>query len=234
MALSLDQLLRKILLKLLPPTNASKSLKALILCFWCSANDENEVSAGYDANQPISHICCLILREKHFISFSSPHHRLRGRLVSALPARGRRSLSQRQWWRWWRWWWWTGDWFVPAGTVLVWRIKDALWNEIYFLLLGTIIMPKSIFNILGSMTPRFSFASLLSANQSESREWSGGEVKSNLFRPQRHKQCWPRRALQSAQLWQEKLQKPFREKDKPEEESQMMMAWTSAINPCSL
>lgn len=170
-------------------------------------------SAGHDANQPISHICCLILREKHFISFSSPHHRLRGRLVSALPARGRRSLSQRQWWRWWRWWRWTGDWFVPAGTVLVWRIKDALWNEIYFLLLGTIIMPKSIFNILGSMTPRILFASLLSANQSESREWSGGEVKSNLFRPQRHKQCWPRRALQSAQLWQEKLQKPFREKE---------------------
>lgn len=157
-------------------------------------------SAGHNANQPILHICCLILREKHFISVSFPDHRLKGRLLSAVPAWGCRSLSQRQQWRWWRWWW-TADWFVPAGTVLVWRIKDALWNEIYFLLLGTIIMPKSIFNILGSMTPRFSFASLLSVNQSESRERSGGGNKSNLFRAQSHKQCSPRRALQSAQLW---------------------------------
>lgn len=158
-------------------------------------------SAGHDANQPISHICCLILREEHFISVSSPHHRLRGRLLFVLPARGRRSLSQRRRWGRWRWWWWTTDWFVPAGTVLVWRIKDALWNEIYFLLLGTIIMLKSIFNILRSMTPRFSFAFLLSVNQGESRERSGGGIKSNLFRAQSLKQCSLRRALQSAQLW---------------------------------
>lgn len=136
---------------------------------------------------PSSHICCLILREKHFIFITSTHHRLRGRLLSALPARGRRSLSPQQRWRWRRWWWWwTADWFVPAGTVLVWRIKDALWNEIYFLLLGTIIMPKSIFNIPGSMTPSFSFASLLSVNQSKRRERAGGGAKSDLFRAQSH------------------------------------------------
>lgn len=131
-------------------------------------------SAGHNANQLIFHICCLILREKHFISVSSAHHRLRERLLSACPARGRRSLSQQKRWRWWRWWrwWWTADWFVPAGAVLVWRIKDALWNEMYFLLLGTIIMLKSIFNILRSMTPRCSFASLLSVNWSESSQKS--------------------------------------------------------------
>lgn len=148
--------------------------------FWCYASDAPQTmktrSWGHDANQPISHICCLILIEKHFISLSSPHHRLRGRLFSALPVRGRQSLSQQQRWRrWWRWWW-TADWFVPAGMVLVWRIKDALWNEIYFLLLGTIIMLKSIFNILGSMTPRILFASFLSASQSESSERSGEGV----------------------------------------------------------
>lgn len=46
------------------------------------------------------------------------------------------------------------------------RIKYALSNEIYFLLLGSIIMLKSIFNILGSIEREvFCFASVLSVFQ---------------------------------------------------------------------
>lgn len=64
-----------------------------------------------------------------------------------LAVRWRWAFSLSWWWRWQ----WTSDRFVPSGTILVHRIKYALSNEIYFLLLGFVIMLKSIFNILGSM-----------------------------------------------------------------------------------
>lgn len=101
----------------------------------------------------MSYLKCICILS---LSANPPNHRLRGRISltqvrCSLPVRWSWSLSLLWWWCWWWWRWWATDWFVPAGTIFVHRIKYALSNEIYFLLLGSIIMLESIFNILGSI-----------------------------------------------------------------------------------
>lgn len=143
----------------------------------CWSCEKRRSSRGHDANRFIPCIYCLILSAcVLYLCQPTPNHSLRGRFSLAtfpLPVRRSRSLSLL-WWCWWRrWWrWGTTDWFVPAGAIFLLRIKYVLLNEIYLLLLGSIIMPKSIFNILGiDVTWGFYFASVLSVLQSNSVQW---------------------------------------------------------------
>lgn len=96
-------------------------------------------SRGHHANRLILHIYCLMWRTYAlYLCQLTPNHSLRGRMSLAwvafsLLVSWSRSLSLLWcWWWWWWWWrwrrWWTTDWFVPAGTIFVRRIKYALSN----------------------------------------------------------------------------------------------------------